>query len=57
MLCADVADVDKVYDVLAAKGVAFINPPIDQVWGWRTTYFADPEGNVWELRQSIPRKV
>lgn len=51
MLCADVADVDTVYKSLTAKGVSFIKPPIDQPWGWRTAYFADPEGNLWELRQ------
>jgi uncharacterized glyoxalase superfamily protein PhnB len=54
MLCADVEDVDAVYNTLTAKGVVFIKPPIDQHWGWRTAYFADPEGNIWELRQSIP---
>jgi lactoylglutathione lyase len=54
MLCADVEDIDAVYAALTAKGLAFIKPPIDQVWGWRTAYFADPEGNLWELRQSIP---
>jgi uncharacterized glyoxalase superfamily protein PhnB len=56
MLCADVEDVDAVYESLVAKGVKFINPPEDKHWGWRTAYFADPEGNVWELRQSIPEK-
>jgi lactoylglutathione lyase len=54
MLCADVEDVDTVYKAFTAKGVSFIKPPIDQHWGWRTAYFADPEGNIWELRQSIP---
>lgn len=54
MLCADVADVDAAYKTLTAKGVTFIKPPIDQAWGWRTAYFADPEGNIWEFRQSIP---
>lgn len=56
MLCADVADVDAAYKSLLAKGVTFIKPPIDQAWGWRTAYFADPEGNIWEFRQSIPVK-
>jgi lactoylglutathione lyase len=54
MLCADVADVDAIHKTLTAKGVAFIKAPIDQPWGYRTAYFADPEGNIWELRQSIP---
>lgn len=55
MLCADVENVDAVYAALTAKGVRFIKPPIDQAWGWRTAYLADPEGNVWEFRQAIPR--
>lgn len=53
MLCADVENVDAVYEAITAKGVEFIKPPIDQPWGWRTAYFADPEGNIWELRQAI----
>ncbi len=53
MLCADVDDVDDVYTALTAKGLTFIRPPISQAWGWRTAYFADPEGVIWELRQSI----
>ena len=56
MLCADVDDVDAVYEALTAKGVMFIKPPADQNWGWRTAYFADPEGTIWELRQAIPAK-
>lgn len=56
MLCADVEDVDAAYKTLSAKGVTFIKPPIDQPWGWRTAYFADTEGNIWEFRQSIPAK-
>ena len=56
MLCADFEDVDAAYQKLTAKGVAFIRPPMDQHWGWRTAYFADPEGNIWEFRQAIPAK-
>lgn len=54
MMCADVENVDDVYTTLSGKGLAFIKPPISQHWGWRTAYFADPEGNIWELRQAIP---
>lgn len=54
MMCADVENVDEVYTSLSERGVAFIKPPISQHWGWRTAYFADPEGNLWELRQAIP---
>jgi lactoylglutathione lyase len=53
-LCATVDDVHAAYQTLSAKGVAFIQPPTDQPWGQRTAYLADPEGNLWELRQPIP---
>jgi catechol 2,3-dioxygenase-like lactoylglutathione lyase family enzyme len=49
LLCAGVEDVDAVYRALTAKGVTFIKPPIDQPWGRRTAYFADPEGHLWEI--------
>lgn len=53
LLCAGVDDIDAAYAALTAKGIAFIKPPIDQAWGRRTAYFADPEGNLWELWQAI----
>ena len=53
LLCAGVENVDTVYAELTAKGVAFIKPPISQPWGRRTAYFADPEGNLWELWHSL----
>jgi lactoylglutathione lyase len=53
-LCADVDDVDTAYKDLMAKGVSFIQPPTDQPWRMRTAYFADPAGNLWELRRQIP---
>ena len=54
MLCADVDDVDAAYKTLTTKGVEFIKPPVNQPWGWRAAYFADPEGNIWEFRQPHP---
>lgn len=54
MLCADVENVDEAYETLKARGVVFTLAPVDQPWGYRTTYFHDPEGNIWELRQTIP---
>ena len=36
LLCVGVEDVDAEYKALTAKGVTFINPPIDQAWGRRT---------------------
>lgn len=53
MLCVGVDDVNAAYEGLTAKGVSFIKPPIDQPWGRRTTYFADPEGNLWEMWQML----
>lgn len=53
LLCVGVEDVDAEYKALTAKGVTFINPPKDQAWGRRTAYFADPEGNLWELWHNL----
>ena len=52
-LAAGVADVNAAYEELKAKGVTFVRPPTDQRWGLRTAHFADPEGNLWEITQSI----
>src|SRR5579864_4527043 len=51
LLAAGVEDVDAAYEALKAKGVTFLRPPTDQPWGLRTAYFADPEGNLWEINQ------
>jgi catechol 2,3-dioxygenase-like lactoylglutathione lyase family enzyme len=56
LLAAGVADVDAAYEELKAKGVTFVRPPTDQRWGLRTAHFADPEGNLWEINQSIRTK-
>src|SRR5436305_9085720 len=56
LLAAGVEDVDATYETLKAKGVTFLKPPIDQPWGLRTAHFADPEGNIWEINQSIESK-
>ncbi len=53
ILCADVDDVDEAYAKLSAKGVPFTRAPLTQPWGYRVAYFHDPEGNLWELRQSV----
>jgi lactoylglutathione lyase len=53
LLCTGVENVDDTYKVLTDKGVNFIKPPKDQAWGRRTAYFADPEGNLWEIWQNI----
>lgn len=54
LLCTEVEDIDTTYHDFIAKGLSFIKPPKDQHWGRRTAYFADPEGNLWELWQNLP---
>jgi lactoylglutathione lyase len=56
LLAAGVEDVDVAYQTLSTKGVRFLRPPTDQPWGLRTAYFADPEGNLWEINHSIEAK-
>ncbi len=53
LLCAGVKDIDAAYKALTAKGISFIKPPQSQAWGRRTAYFADPEGNLWEIWQHL----
>lgn len=53
LLAAGVENVDAAYEELKAKGVTFLQPPTDQTWGLRTAYFADPQGHIWEINQSI----
>jgi lactoylglutathione lyase len=57
VLAAGVEDVDAAYQTLKAEGVTFLRPPTDQLWGLRTAHFADPEGNLWEINQSIESKT
>ena len=53
LLAAGVRDVDTAYEALRAKGATLLRPPANQPWGLRTAYFADPEGNLWEINQPI----
>lgn len=48
-----VDDVDAALADLTASGVTVLNGPIDRVWGQRTAAFADPDGHVWEIAQTI----
>ena len=41
--------VDALYDELAAKGVTIVQAPTTHAWNARTTYFSDPDGNLWEI--------
>ncbi|THF83580.1 VOC family protein [Deinococcus sp. KSM4-11] len=44
-----VDDVDAMCAELAARGVTFINGPMDRPWGIRTASFRDPSGQIWEI--------
>jgi lactoylglutathione lyase len=57
VLAAGVEDVNAAYEALKAEGVTFLRPPTDQPWGLRTAHFADPEGNLWEINQSVESKT
>ena len=57
LLAAGVEDVDSAYAALSARGVTFLRPPTNQPWGLRTAHFTDPEGNLWEINQSIEAKT
>lgn len=50
-----VDDADAVCAFLDDRGVTLLNGPTNQEWGKRTACFADPDGNVWEIAQDIPR--
>lgn len=53
LLAVGVEDVDATYEALSAEGVTFLRPPTDQPWGLRMAHFTDPEGNLWQINQSI----
>lgn len=45
----EVDDVDAMCEHLAARGVQFLNGPMDRPWGPRTASFVDPGGHLWEI--------
>lgn len=53
LLTVMVDDVDAAHAALLARGVVFLNGPMDRPWGMRTAAFADPSGHCWELAQKI----
>ena len=44
-----VPDVQKAYETLVERGVAFLGPPEVQPWGGTLAHLRDPEGNVLTL--------
>ncbi|MGE0829287.1 MAG: VOC family protein [Hyphomonadaceae bacterium] len=43
------AEVDSAFAKLEAAGVQILKPPHRADWGGYSGYFADPDGNAWEL--------
>lgn len=52
-LTIGVDDANAVCAELGRRGVTLINGPMDRTWGVRTAAFADPDGHVWEVAQSL----
>jgi lactoylglutathione lyase len=50
-----VPDVDAEAERLHRAGQAILSGPSDRPWGHRTVHLLDPDGNVVELAQEIPR--
>jgi hypothetical protein len=42
-------EVDRVFAQALAAGAASVKTPQDVFWGGYSGYFADPEGNLWEV--------
>jgi uncharacterized protein len=43
------AEVDEIITSLKAKGVKILKDPQKVFWGGYNSYFADPDGNCWEV--------
>ena len=43
------AEVDEIITSLKAKGVKILKEPQKVFWGGYSSYFADPDGNCWEV--------
>ena len=46
-------EVDRCADELVRQDVKLISPPTDQVFGHRTVFFRDPDGNLLEVFADI----
>lgn len=49
MVVGDAAALDAALAAAVEAGGKVVSEAADRPWGVRTGYFADPEGNVWEL--------
>lgn len=44
-----IEETDEIFKRLERKGVSITKPPHKAFWGGYSGYFADPEGNAWEV--------
>lgn len=51
-----VQDADAEADRFRVAGAEILSGPVDRPWGHRTVHVLDPDGNVVELAQEIPRE-
>lgn len=55
-IVVQVDNVDETYKALQNKGVRFITEPKDMTaWGIRVAHFRDPENNLLEIFQDLPK--
>src|SRR4030095_12725623 len=47
------SEVDQCADELVRHGINLLSPPTDQVFGHRTLFFRDPDGNLLEVFADI----
>ena len=53
-LSFEVSNMDEVCQKLEAKGVTFVNSPWSLPdWGYKSTFFRDPDSNLIELTQTL----
>jgi lactoylglutathione lyase len=52
-LCLYTDDADRAAEQLRAAGAEEVQPPQDEPWGERRTYFRDPDGNLVHIAQSL----
>lgn len=56
-LVLEVEDVDEAFRELEARGVRFIMAPrTHEEWGVRTAHLRDPNGNLIEINERLPKK-
>jgi catechol 2,3-dioxygenase-like lactoylglutathione lyase family enzyme len=48
-----VDDADAACTDLHHRGVVLLNGPMNREWGQRTACFADPDGHIWEVAQTL----